>query len=71
MLEDVSSGTTLKPSHEERNDVVALLRQHRPDYFSYADWQRIDEIEREKGIRSGRPRVKFTTVEEMSAALGR
>ena len=71
MLEDVTSGLTLKPSHQRNSDSETLIRRNRPDYFSYADWQRIDEIERQKGLQSGRPRVKFTTVEEMSAALGR
>ena len=71
MLEDLKAGLTLKPSHQGSSDTETLIRRNRPDYFSYTDWQRIDEIEREKGLQSGRPRVKFTTVEEMSAALGR
>ena len=71
MLEDLKAELTLKPSHQRSSDTETLIRRHRPDYFSYTDWQRIDEIEREKGLQSGRPRVKFTTVEEMSAALGR
>lgn len=71
MLEDADIGVTLKPSHPGKEKVVELLGKLRPDYFSYADWQQIDEIEREKGAQSGRPRVKFTKVEEMTAALGR
>lgn len=36
---------------------------------SWADWQRIDAAERERGQPNGRPREKFTRVEEMLNAL--
>ena len=48
-----------------------LVRQRQPNYFSYADWKKLDEIETERGRAEGRPRVKFTSVDEMLAALGR
>ncbi len=37
--------------------------------ISYGDWQRLDAIERSRGEALGRPRLKFTTVAEMLAAL--
>lgn len=36
---------------------------------SWQDWQRIDSIERERGQQKGRPREKFTRVEDMLQAL--
>jgi hypothetical protein len=36
---------------------------------SWADWLRLDALEVERGRAAGRPRVKFTRVEEMLAAL--
>ena len=47
------------------------MRQRRPSYVSYPDWLRLNELEVARGRAQGRPRVKFTRVEEMLAALGR
>jgi hypothetical protein len=38
---------------------------------SYPDWRRLDALEIERGRARGRPRRKFTRVEEMLAALDR
>ena len=46
-------------------------RERKPDYFSYADWKCLDELEQENGKACGRPRVKFTSVEEMKKAVGK
>ena len=51
--------------------IEALVRERQPQYFSYADWLRLDELEIARGQAQGRPRVKFTSVEEMHTALGR
>jgi ferredoxin/flavodoxin---NADP+ reductase len=71
MMEDRAQGRVLRPEAPERAAVDALLRQRRPICFSYEDWKRLDEMEVAAGRRAGRPRVKFTSVEEMAAALGR
>lgn len=71
MLEDLAEGRILSPSEPEPAAVEKLIRERQPNYFSYADWLRLDELEIERGQASGRPRVKFTTVETMLAALGR
>jgi hypothetical protein len=51
--------------------VERLLRQRQPRYFSYDDWRRLDALEVATGRRAGRPRVKFTRVDEMARALDR
>lgn len=71
MLEDLAKGITLTPVHPEAAAVEQLVRQRQPHFFSYQDWLRLDELELARGREVGRPRVKFTCVKEMLAALGR
>lgn len=71
MLEDLVAGRVLTPGRPEAAAIAELVRQRKPDYFSYADWRRLDALEAARGKAAGRPRVKFTSVEEMRAALGR
>jgi ferredoxin--NADP+ reductase len=71
MMEDVNKNRTLKPPHPDPGSVVALLHERQPRYFTFDDWLRLDEIERARGKAEGRPRVKFTTVQEMMEALNR
>ena len=71
MFEDLAAGSVLEPAHPEAVAAAALVRQRQPSYFSYADWQKLDAIEVERGRAQNRPRVKFTRIEEMLTALGR
>jgi ferredoxin--NADP+ reductase len=71
MLEDLAEDLTLKPVQPEVAAAERLIRERQPNYLSYADWLRLDELEVGKGRGAGRPRVKFTSVEEMLADLGR
>jgi len=70
MLEDAAAGRTLEPVEPEPDAAERLVRQRQPLYVSYPDWLRLDELEVARGRASGRPRVKFTRVDEMLAALG-
>lgn len=71
MLEDAARRAVLTPAHPEPAAAETLVRQRQPSCFSYADWLRLNEQEVARGRAAGRPRVKFTRVEEMLAALGR
>jgi ferredoxin/flavodoxin---NADP+ reductase len=71
MLEDVARGAVLEPAHPEGTAADELIRQRQPSYISYTDWLKLNEIEVARGRAQGRPRVKFTSFEEMLAALGR
>jgi ferredoxin--NADP+ reductase len=71
MVEDWAKGLYLQPAHPEAAAAKAMVRQKQPNYVSYADWQKLNEIEVSKGEKSGRPRVKFTSIAEMMTALGR
>ena len=71
MVEDVTKGAVLQPVQPEPECVDDLVRARQPHYFTFADWLRLDELEVARGQAKGRPRVKFTSVEEMLAVLGR
>ena len=71
MLEDLANDAVLQPAHPNAADFAAFIGERQPQYFSFADWQKLDEIEVAKGAKQGRPRVKFVTVEEMLGALGK
>jgi ferredoxin--NADP+ reductase len=71
MLEDWEAGKTFSPGHPAVDDVEAFLRQRQPQLFTFEDWLKLDELELSRGEEKGRPRLKFTRVDEMLAALGR
>ena len=71
MLDDATIGRTFAPIAPDRAAAEALIRSRQPCYFTFEDWLRLDSLELEAGNRCGRPRVKFTSVEEMLVALGR
>ncbi len=71
LLEDAAAGTLPVPAQPEPVRFEALVRERQPAFVSFADWQRLDQIEVERGKPQGRPRVKFTSVEEMLGALQR
>ena len=71
MLEDFAEGSTLRPSAPQASAMEELVRQRQPQFLSFADWLRLDEIEVEHGRAQGRPRDKFTRIEDMLAAVAR
>ncbi len=71
MVEDLASGTTLHPAAPSAPAAERLFRERQPCCFSFQDWLRLNALELDRGKAAGRPRVKFTRVEEMLQALGR
>ncbi len=71
MLEDRAKGAVLHPSQPEWECVEKLVRERQPQYFTFADWLKLDELELARGKAAGQPRLKFTSVEEMLKALGK
>jgi ferredoxin--NADP+ reductase len=69
MLADVREGSTLNPTHSSTEDAESLVRRRQPCVVTYTDWKILDEIELNRGKEQGRPRIKFTRVDEMLAAL--
>ena len=71
MMEDLTAGRILKPEEPDAAAAERLIRGRQPRCVSYEDWLKLNAIEVSRGRAAGRPRVKFTRVEEMLAALGR
>ncbi|MGH2394962.1 MAG: NADP oxidoreductase, partial [Candidatus Limnocylindria bacterium] len=71
MLEDFAQDRILAPPAANAEAAEQMVRERQAQCVSYGDWRRLDELEVARGRPAGRPRVKFTRVKEMLAALGR
>jgi ferredoxin--NADP+ reductase len=71
MLEDAAGGRILEPPAPDPEAALRLFQARQPGFVSYAEWLRLDRLEVEAGRPAGRPRLKFTRVDEMHRALGR
>lgn len=69
LLEDLRAGRLMNPSAPSREAVETLLKARGVSVVSYADWQLLDDIECRRGAELGRPRLKFSRVADMLAAL--
>lgn len=65
LLQDVADGRLLEPEEPEPETIEALLTARGANYVTFSGWQRIDQAEVTKGEPHGRPRVKFTRIDEM------
>jgi len=68
LLTDHASGVLPAPSGD-RAALDRLLAERGVRVVSFADWQRLDSLEVEQGKAAGRPRLKFTRIDEMLEAL--
>jgi ferredoxin--NADP+ reductase len=71
MMEDLAAGKLLAPAYPDAAAAERMVRAAQPDYFSFEDWEKLDAIEVARGEALGRPRLKFTSVEEMLEAAGK
>jgi ferredoxin/flavodoxin---NADP+ reductase len=71
MLEDLAQGLHWQPSRPAAEAVTTFVQARQPLFVTYADWRRLDALEISQGQAIGRPRLKFTSVDDMLAALGR
>ncbi|GIV62399.1 MAG: NADP oxidoreductase [Rhodothermaceae bacterium] len=69
LLADLRAGRHLIPERPSAEAAGNLIRARQPEAVSFEDWKRLDRLETERGQAQGRPRVKFTDVEAMLAAL--
>ncbi|MDX2136604.1 MAG: FAD-dependent oxidoreductase [Chloroflexota bacterium] len=69
LLEDARTGQLLAPVQSERAAIEALLHTRGVNYDTYADWQALDALEQANGQALGRPRLKFSRVDEMLEAV--
>ncbi|MBK8984892.1 MAG: FAD-dependent oxidoreductase [Chloroflexi bacterium] len=71
MLADAAAGRTLSPDYPDATAAAAFIAAKQPDFFSYADWLKLDALEIANGQAQGRPRIKFTNVADMLTAVGK
>lgn len=69
MLEDLAAHKTFQPTQPNRESIEHLVRERKPNYVSFDDWRKLDALELAHGVEQGRPRVKFTNIDEMLHAL--
>jgi ferredoxin/flavodoxin---NADP+ reductase len=71
LLEDAAAGRLEPKPDRSAAAVDALLAERGVRYVEYAGWAAIDEAERAAGERSGRPRVKLCSWDELLDAAER
>jgi len=60
----------LAPAPEtDSSAIVSLLQKRAINFVTIEDWRILDQIETSRGVDQGRPRVKFTHVDEMLDAI--
>ncbi len=69
MVEDLPALAPAAAAEATPEAVDRLLAGRGVRVVTFADWQRLDRLETERGEPHGRPRVKFCRVDEMLAAL--
>jgi ferredoxin--NADP+ reductase len=70
LLADLEAGRLGERELPAADEIEAVLRARRPELVSYEGWEQIDAAEKAAGEPQGRPRVKFTTIDELLDATG-
>jgi ferredoxin--NADP+ reductase len=68
MVDDIGKDALLHPAHATAAAALQYVREQQPHYFSYEDWRHLNSIEVTRGKALGKPRLKFTHIEDMLAA---
>ena len=71
LVEDLKNGAVLAPTANAADGIPALLASRGVKPLDFSDWTKLDTMEVAKGTAAGRPRVKFVSLEQMNAALGK
>ncbi len=69
LLEDLQTGKLLNPEQPAEDAIKTLLDNRGVRYVTFDEWLRLDTIEQEQGQAIARPRLKFSRIEDMLAAL--
>ncbi|HEU5012486.1 MAG TPA: FAD-dependent oxidoreductase [Roseiflexaceae bacterium] len=71
MVEDWETLPGIADENRDRSNIEALLKERKPDYVTYADWQVLDRYEVACGAECDRPRVKVTNLPAMLDVMRR
>jgi ferredoxin--NADP+ reductase len=69
LLEDLRYDKLNMPADPSRAGVDTVLASRHVRVVTFADWQKLDQLEVQRGAECDRPRLKFTDVETMLNAL--
>lgn len=69
IIEDITSGILLSPEASHPSHISKLINERQPHHFSYEDWLKLNELEISKGAEQGRPRIKYTSIDDMLEAV--
>ena len=69
LVADAVEGRHLFPVRPHPEQVDEEIRSRQSQVVTWPDWQKLDALETARGAEQGRPRVKFTSVEEMLAIV--
>jgi ferredoxin--NADP+ reductase len=70
LLADLDAGALNRPADPDRDSLEGLLDERKHEHVTYTGWEAIDIAERTAGEPHGRPRVKFTSFDELLRAAG-
>jgi len=69
VIEDIEKGNINTPEQAHPDHARALITNRQPDHFTYDDWISLNELELSIGEQGGRPRKKYTSIDEMIKAI--
>ena len=69
MIEDIKNNNTFRPENPTSDKIETLIKERNPEYINYEDWLKIDSEEIARGEKVGRPRVKFTKIDDIKKHL--
>ncbi len=64
-MEDISSNRINSPQITDTASIEKLIRKRNPRVISYEQWLKVDESEKLRGEKLGRPRIKYTDIDEI------
>ncbi len=71
LLDDLAAGALNPATDPSRAAVEQRMAERQLRVVSWQDWLRLDQVEKQLGEAIGRPRLKFTAVEDMLAAIAK
>ncbi|MGB0388136.1 MAG: FAD-dependent oxidoreductase [Ardenticatenaceae bacterium] len=71
MLKDVPIIRPVDDRDADPQAALEYIKEQQAEYVSFEDWLILEQIETERGRAEGRPRVKFTNVQDMLEAIAK
>lgn len=69
MLEDLKQNKYFNPCSSNREAMEKMLHEKKIKFVTFSEWQKLDQMEIQKGQALSRPRLKFTSIADMLGAL--